>query len=237
MGEGEIFKVSCNPRRSVLYKHRRQQGITVSCVWATARAPALQAGVWFLGPAVPLWAASFLMVMLKGSSGGNISIIFSPFEWAGHGQELSICWHCQSLKDVRGCTGIYRAWEEGCSRGLAQLRTKCRKDCCSGEREDKSRRKKQNNKGRKYSSVPKHLLVLLHFLLWLLFWAFSKICACLVCTCRKEVVGMLCVVGLGTCCVDTRLVWWLGNTSTLMTCKICCRQVDSSDLGHLVKAH
>lgn len=30
MGEGEIFKVSCNLRRSVLYKHRRQQEITIS---------------------------------------------------------------------------------------------------------------------------------------------------------------------------------------------------------------
>ena len=113
---------------------------------------------------VPLSAASFLMVMLKGNPGGNISIAPSPFGWAGHSQPLSICWHCWSPQDVWGCMGMYGGREEACSRGVAWLRVERRKGCHQEEREDKSRRKKQKNKERKYSSVPKHLLALSHFL-------------------------------------------------------------------------
>lgn len=58
---------------------------------------------------------------------------------------------------------MYGVWEEGCSRGVARLKVEHRRGCRQEEREDKSRRIKQKNKGRKYSSVPKHLLALPHF--------------------------------------------------------------------------
>lgn len=78
MGEGEIFKVSCNPRRSVLHKHRRQQGITIGCIWATGK-PLLFGHLVPGAGIVPLSAASFLMEMLTGDPGGNISVAPSPF--------------------------------------------------------------------------------------------------------------------------------------------------------------
>jgi len=101
--------------------------------------------------------------MLEGNPGGNISVAPSPFEWAGHGQQLSTGWHCWSPRDVRGCTGIYGEREEGCGRGVARLRVEHRMGCRWEEKEDKSSRKKQKNKGRKYCRAPRHLLALLHF--------------------------------------------------------------------------
>lgn len=69
-----------------------------------------------------------------------------------------------TAQDIQGCTGMYGECEDGCGRGTAWLRVKCRRGCRREEREDKNRCKKQKKKGRKYSSVPRHLPALSHFL-------------------------------------------------------------------------
>lgn len=111
MEEGEIFKVSCNPRRSVLYKHRRQQGITISCVCLGYRESPCYRESHCLIPGAstaPLSAASFLTVMLKGSPGGNISA--APFwvsrPWPAAVYLLAAMGCVGMCRDVQGCVRI-----------------------------------------------------------------------------------------------------------------------------------